>query len=259
MPMNPKVSLEFEKPPIIEVVLGLGLNHSHFDASYFGRYYQLIKNEYFHVTNQPPIAPPNVSNAVDLISIHPRVWFETEDREKLIQLQPDRFHFNWRKQHQQSQVYPSFEKIYRDFQIEYDRYFEWLKSEGFWQDNLVNRFELTYINHLELNDLWKNVKDIGNLITVFNGMQDITKATLRSLQLNTINELNEKERKIFISIKNGQRVNDQSDILVFELTVREPIDDLKEIDDWFGQAHDHIMDHFIACTTNDAQNLWGKK
>ena len=62
-----------------------------------------------------------------------------------------------------------------------------------------------------------------------------------------------------LDVKHGNRVNDQKEVLVLELTVRGPAsDNATAMNAWFGVAHNAIVNSFEKLTTTRAHGIWEK-
>jgi uncharacterized protein (TIGR04255 family) len=72
----------------------------------------------------------------------PRVWFVSEDDQRIIQVQRDRFHFNWRKV-REDDPYPRFESVYSAF-TRHSTAFRDLVQEA--DAFVLEHLELTYVN-----------------------------------------------------------------------------------------------------------------
>jgi uncharacterized protein (TIGR04255 family) len=91
----------------------------------------------------------------------PRVWFVSADDTTLIQLQPDRFLFNWREGRAKAK-YPRFNWILARFRRHFAE-FQRFATDHDLGDLSVTQAELTYINHIHQDDGWSTLADIGNV------------------------------------------------------------------------------------------------
>ena len=73
----------------------------------------------------------------------------------------DAFMFNWRKGSESE--YPHYEAVYKQFHEELDTYQSFLQATFNQKIDVVNRCELTYINIIPQNRVWKTPSDIGKL------------------------------------------------------------------------------------------------
>ena len=76
----------------------------------------------------------------------PRVWFIDPKGHHLLQVQRDRFHYNWKKV-DDADEYPSYEKVIIEFERYLDLFRGFLKAEDVGEINF-RQYELTYVNHI---------------------------------------------------------------------------------------------------------------
>jgi uncharacterized protein (TIGR04255 family) len=77
----------------------------------------------------------------------PRLWFESRDRERLIQLQADRISVNWRLLDGDPTKYPRYSRLRGVFQTQLKRVAAIAKDQG--QHLNVNACEVLYVNPIE--------------------------------------------------------------------------------------------------------------
>jgi uncharacterized protein (TIGR04255 family) len=82
---------------------------------------------------------------------HSRYWFISPSEEELLQFQPDRLLHNWRKVGDKKNAYPRFETLIEKFEKELqtlETYFAKLSPQSL----KITQCEITYINHIEIED-----------------------------------------------------------------------------------------------------------
>src|SRR5690606_13889432 len=70
----------------------------------------------------------------------------SEQGDRLVQIQGDRFLYNW-KRVTSNWPYPSFEKVFKQFETNLMQYIAFLESEAL-KPITYRQFELTYVNHI---------------------------------------------------------------------------------------------------------------
>ena len=241
--------LKFERPPINEIIFGVGLNPDKLNATIFGQFYDQISDEYTKVSNQDPIYPQN--RDMDFSLFYPRVWFETPNKSKLIQVQYDRFHYNWRKF--ENNVYPGYEDVYGNFKTGWDEYTSLLKKENLFHESRVTHLELSYINHVE-----KSVDEMKHIINLLEVPNMDNCGTINNFNL-AISFPLKNDGILIYSIKNGIKKSTNEPIFVLELTTQKKCNSNENFDEWFGKAHDHITDIFHNSLSKKALSEWGHK
>lgn len=89
--------ITFDDPPVREVALGRTfLARPDFLLPYFGDFWSRIKGRYPTTEQSLPIVDP-AEEITDLAAFSPRVFFVAPGSRSLMQLQQNRFHYNWRQ------------------------------------------------------------------------------------------------------------------------------------------------------------------
>jgi uncharacterized protein (TIGR04255 family) len=90
-----------------------------------------------------------------------------EDQRQLIQFQPDRFIYNWRKIGSTSGAdYPRYETIRSRFVEQYQKLKSFLSSQNI-GDIVPNQCEITYVNHIHLEEDEGSVASLGEVIRLW--------------------------------------------------------------------------------------------
>ena len=261
---------EYERPPVAEVVCGAAFSNLHrFLAPHVGLLWERYKPEYSECQEHVPLAiQVEMSGGAQAeIELHevpplPRVWFMEPAGTRLIQVQRERFHHNWRKTTPEDE-YPRHEMVLKLF---YDRLgtFRNFLSENDLGDLEFKQFEFTYVNHLLAGSGWDAVADIGNIFPDFSwrGRKDRAGGQPEGIYWKTVFALPEGSGRLHVTIRNATRITDGQSILYFELTARgigkeSPYDDMRS---WFEMAHDQIVRTFEDLVDIDFQRtFWGRK
>jgi len=258
---------QFSNPPVAEVVYGIQFQALEgWLTTNFGLYWNEIRNDFPRVEDHPPlgkvlaeISPPQ--DSIPMFSLLPpmrRVLFLNDPGNFLIQLQSDRFHFNWRKANE-GEVYPKFEVPFNRFCKEWDRFQLFAKSCSL-PPAKPNVFELTYVNHLGIDG---NVfpRDLWNYLSFFSTTpRSTTQLESSSVAMQIVWPLPNEHGILILDVKHGHRSENNKQVLVMELSARGKASDQSiSLNDWFELAHDSIVTTFEALTTQTAHEIWGKK
>lgn len=163
--------IRFRKPPVVEVVCGVQFSVERpLSAVEPGLYWQTIKDRFPHTEDRPPIAAeieptgPVQELTIELLQAPPlrRTWFLTDDGTNLIQLQGDRFIFNWKRSGEEA-AYPSYGAVIEEFENHLTGFEAFVESRvGAKPD--YRQFELTYVNHIDKSNGLERVGE-GNVLT----------------------------------------------------------------------------------------------
>ena len=149
-----------------------GLNTAH-----LGLAWQKFRKEFPRVETQPPLPrilepdriEPPVSVTLELKKAPPlpRMWFINGDGTRLVQIQGDRFAFNWRRL-DASEQYPRYEQIRSAFLRNLDGFSQFLNEEGF-EDLEPDQVDLTYVNHIPATDKEAGFSPLENHLLLWAG------------------------------------------------------------------------------------------
>jgi len=147
--MTTRGSPKYGSPPVVETVIGVQFPELRgFKSIHFGLYWERIRDRYPQIQDQPRL--PAILAPSTRLHLLPggkpeRAWFISGDDRELIQLQPNRFHLNWRAR--EGAPYPSFEANSRKFFEEFGQLQQFCVDEKIDQPT-PEVWEVTYFNHL---------------------------------------------------------------------------------------------------------------
>ena len=243
--------VNFSNPPISEVVCGVEFNAPAFSSVHFGQYWQIIHERYPQYFDLPPLGDFAIISGLPSLR---RVWFKSTEINQLIQLQSDRFLYNWRREDIR-EPYPRFEKIYQNFINEWDIFKEW------WSGNTSSpifpaRYELTYLNQLDNYFGWNSTEDNYKIFTFkgrrWDGFLSAPNVHVSNLQF----IIPENLGVLFVNTNQGIKAIDQTPITTFELTIRS-IDSSLDINTWFAKSHKFVVRAFLDLTKESIHKEWG--
>ena len=218
----------------------------------------------------PPVLPvvemfPNsiqepqlqVSNRPDLA----RTWFIHEDENQIIQVQRDRFTFNWRKA-KSNQQYPGFSTILKRFETFYNRFCKIL-TELEVGTVTPSQYELTYIDQLFQGAGWNTLDGIGKIFNLFVDSPQLNSfwSGVESLILRTSFRVENLHGRLHLTIGNRVRSSDQKQTLQTDFTVRGFPESVEHtMITWFKSAHDEICRKFACMFSEYIQlEIWERK
>lgn len=239
--------LKMSNPPINEVVFGVIYPAGTVSVVDVGLYWEQLRADFPLVSEHEPIIdlPANIASPF----VAPRTWLQSAEGSRLIQLQSDRFHYNWR-QLDGNEEYPSYAQLKPDFLRSHSAFIEMKRNSGFAVSPI--RFELTYTNIFDKRTGWSSPSDFGRFVKLFTASSfldaqlDAAGANLKYSWPNI--------GSFYVSLKQGVK-QDRTPIGAFELTFKS--NDCSDIEHWFDSAHDSVISAFKALTTEEAHKVWG--
>lgn len=251
----------FDRPPVAEVVCGIRFAPiPGFTTPHVGLLWQQHFIAEFPTTEHKlplGIEPERFFNLDDLL--FPRIWFISSDERSLIQLQKDRFHFNWRRR-ELNDKYPRFPAIFDWFTQRLNQFVSFLQAHSF-EPPAVTTAELTYVNHIPLGEGWNSYADLGNIFRDFcwrkSGHAHLPEPG--KIYWRASFKIGEKT-ELVVRSDAGHRKVDEKELLVLNLTVSGPSEELgTNLRDWFYRAHHHIVWGFVDITDEKMQReVWGR-
>ena len=271
--VTPEKNLEFERPPIVEIALSVHFEHLNgLLAPHFGDIWQEFKNDQFgQIIERLPVPPtiekfpsPQVGEAqvnVGNIPILPRVWFIENNNNRILQVQRDRFTFNWRKI-DGGQQYPGFISVFEDFEGFYNRFCQTITNLGVGSVKPL-QYELTYIDQLIEGESWHTLNGLTDIYNIFLDSQESSSfwSGVESINLRTSFPIEDLQGRLHFGITHGVKRPEQKPMLQTDFMARGfPENAEYPIEAWFKLAHDQILDKFFSVFTEDIQTrIWGRK
>ncbi|MEA5469935.1 TIGR04255 family protein [Spirulina sp. 06S082] len=251
------MKVKFKNPPLKEVVFSVNFETLKFSSVHFGKYWEMIKNEF-------PILPedkiPTSREEDILLSLPPlrRVVFGSEDEQSLIQLQKNNFAFNFR--YKQDCEYPHFPKLLDEFSRHWKSFSDWWKLESGEQIAPPLHCKLTYLNIIDREFGWQESKDNQKIFTVFQKNWQNYPQYPELLNCETRFTLPDGLGYVDVDIQKGQIETDELnkiDAMLFSLTAMSQ-DKPNNLVKWYNQTHDHILQIFSSLIREEIQESWGK-
>lgn len=263
----PDIVRDFSHPPVVETVLGVQFSPiAQFSISHFGLYWATIRDRF----PKSEVAPALDQEREEFSSARTgrmgfrfvteplvRCWFLDNNGNQLVQIQRDRFIFNWRKQ-SGDEVYPRYERLRAIFESEWTHFCSFLKSEGL-NCPEVNQSEVTYVNHIEPDGDWKNFATLNQVFSPWSGQ--LSEPFLPAPDNVTINQsfvIGENKGRLHISLSPVIRAKDGKEVLQFNLTARGgPLSsDTSQILQWLDLGRHWVVQGFTSLTTAKMHDAW---
>lgn len=257
----------YENPPVIEVVCGIHFKPiGNLLAPHLGLLWEKFKGDYPGCQEVAPLAPVieqfgverSTNFEIQELPPLPRIWFIHKNDNGIIQVQRDRFLYNWRKV-RATDEYPRYPKVIEMFKGQLLNLKSFL-SENKFGDLEPLQYEMTYINHIPEGDGWNNLSEIGKILPdyAFRGGIKRFLPSPEMINWRTSFLLPEMVGRMHITIRNAKRKNDGKPIILVDLTVRGIGGDGME--SWFDLARKWIVFGFTDLTGDVVQKtIWRRK
>lgn len=251
----------YKNPPLDEIIGGI-----HFDsikglqAGHLGVLWQKFGPD-FTSTEDHNLLSPISDDEMNYRSLPPlpRVWFVHKDENELIQMQFNRFIYNWRKRRPDDR-YPGYPTFMGNFQEYLSRFQEFLIEQEL-GDFTPRRYELAYIDHILQHEGWETISDLEKVFPNFIAYKGHTTLPpdIRGINWQIAFGLPNDLGQLNLSIRNAQRTIEKDHLLRVEFrAISNPLHG--DMRSWFNDAHDVILDLFSTVISNEIQEkYWGRK
>jgi uncharacterized protein (TIGR04255 family) len=256
----------FERPPITEVVCGVAFETLRgLLAPHLGLLWEKYRPEFSRCQEAVPLLiqiekPEGTLGEAEIVDVPPlpRVQLRNETGDAMIQVQRERFHYNWQKVCLED-AYPRFEAIFALYREKLDIFQSFLSANDL--GTLVARqYELTYVNHILRGDGWDTPADIGTVFPDLVWRRLAGRPEPESVMWRAAFKLPDDLGRLHVSIRSAQRTSDGKDLLLADFTARGIVGtDEEGMAEWFKRAHDSIVVGFEDLTSPTVQkDLWGR-
>jgi uncharacterized protein (TIGR04255 family) len=260
----------YREAPVIETVLSIQFSPlTKLSVPHFGLYWERIRQHFPLNEMKPPIMhivedfPGPQSSPPGGLEEFPnekmvRYWFLTERKDSFVQLQQDRFLYNWQRI-EPSDPYPRYQNIRQNFLVEWNAFLQFLEAEKLPRPE-VDQCEVTYVNHIPYDDGWKTYRELNRVVSYWSGrtsgqwLPDPEKVTI-----NLRYKMPDHLGRLYISLQPVIRARDGVEVLQLNLTARgAPVSSKTEdIFKWLNQGRTWIVEGFTDFITPHMQERWG--
>lgn len=260
---------KYRAPPVIETVLGVEFTRlEKWGIPYFGLLWSQIRDEFPNYEVKPPLGSdieqfdkpkgPPVPQVQILLQPEIRCWFIGADDRTLIQVQGNRFVFNWRKRgvadaypHYDSSIRPAFQRAWQQFA-------EFVDQHQLGQVNVV-QCEVSYINHLEIGKGWDSAADLHEVFPCWLGKTngEFLRAP-ENVGFDVSYRMPDKRGRLRVSMKSAIRHEDGAEILQLTLTARGKPEssEIASVLEWLDMGRKWVVRGFTDFTSENMHTLW---
>lgn len=269
LPPLPPTKVNFERPPVAEVALAVQLAQpATDDALTLGAFWPEIRADYPHLEPQAPLppmsedfeatGPPAIS--FQLLDRPPsgRYWFLSEDRTELVQVQPDRFAFNWRKEPTEA-TYPRYELLRERFFELFSKFVVTCSEHG--RAVTPTWCEVTYINPIEVDteDGWPDLSVVLKRVRAveLHGLTTPEDSTL--IERYRLRRDGDSYGRFYVTANPALRVHDNAPLVMLTLVARgmAATQDTAGVIGFLDEGRDLIVNGFKDMTTDEMHKKWG--
>ena len=265
---------EFASPPVIEVALSVQfVPLTTLTTAQLGLLWGCFRDEFPDTEDQPPL--PHIVEAFDGALIPPptieilsepqlpRCWFKSSSDPLLIQVQRDRFVFNWR-QSGSREPYPRYPTVRERFQQHFRKFERWVSDAGV-GPIVPDQCEVTYVNHIVSDDGKSQGQLVPEIFATWTGLQagallsapeDIGFQIRHRIESPSGHPLG----RLHIRVEPRVEIATGRQLLRLVLTARgaPPTEDLPGILMFFDLGREYIVRGFTEITSEAAHRAWGR-
>jgi uncharacterized protein (TIGR04255 family) len=261
----------FANPPVVEVVLGVQFAAlTNFTSGHLGWFWKrFLDGEWERATDAPTLpdqfetfekrrrAGPAFQVKLDSPARPRRLQIANQAGDRLIQIQPTQFIYNWLKKEGH---YPSFRRVYEEF-ANYFRRFRTFVEEAKLGDVVPNQWEITYVDQIPAGNLWQSPSDWHRILPGLLGPQPgVDGLHLESAGGEWHYEITPAQGRLHISIQQGMTEGEEPALLL-QTTARGSIgkDSAPDLETGLNLGHEVIRRAFLGMTSAEAQAAWGRR
>jgi uncharacterized protein (TIGR04255 family) len=272
--MDKKPIPSFKKPPLVEVAWSVQFADMHWmTASHAGMFWERIRSSFPTCQEQPPLPRQDEPEAL-LAPQRPAVrfstkpplcrqWFISTDNSEIVQLQRDRFCFNWRKI-QPTDAYPRYGHVREQFVRCWRQFGEFVEREGGGAPVSVDLLEMTYVNHILKGEGWSAPGDIGKVFPSITFQQEPEFLDApKTLACQVVYDLPGPRSRLHVTCQHVMlQEPPQTEAFAMELAARGKPEraDEEGMLAWFDNAHEWIVRGFADLTDKTVQSgFWERE
>ena len=262
---------DYNHPPVNEVVLGVQFDTlENFTHVHPGLYWQRIRDDYPKLDFHAPITitkerfdgrgtaevPQPQFLSVPPI---PRCWFLDKSENRLVQLQTERFHHNWKKI-TGNEEYPHYKELFPEFKNRWEGFLKFVYDENLGEIKL-NHWEVTYVNHIYLGEEFKDISDLNRVIPFLSyNTLDGNLASPERINMSMAYTYPENFSRLHIDISNAYRRSDSAPLIQLRLTARGQLtsNDNDKLYKCLDFGHKIIVENFTKLTSSESHKIWGR-
>ncbi len=260
----------FASPPVVEVTCGIQFEElANYNNLMLSDFRQIVKSDYSKVEEHPALQPSfeTFGASDDQIAqpkfeilnspVPSRFFLISSDGANLLQIQKDRFHFNWRKS-SESQFYPRYDAIQKPFQKALSEFQSWTTDAGLGEVR-PTQSEIVYVNRIPLTLDDQEPCGLSDIFDWFEGLEGRTEngSFKFKRKLVDIDAGNSPVGRFYFELDYGTGPGgDREAFLRLTIRGRPTESDISSHLDFIDQGRAIIVQQFARVTSEKARRHW---
>jgi uncharacterized protein (TIGR04255 family) len=276
IPNRNEFSPEYERPPVVETVLGVQFDQiANFGNAQLGPFWKTLDPaEWVSVADAPPLVS-QFEQFGDAVNWQPqlgiqftqvprtRLQIKNKTSDRMIQIQDNRVHFNWLKSGTSS--YPRYAAVRSGFEDSLRRFVDFVSREKIGEIR-PNQWEVTYINNIPKGTVWNAPRDWG-FFRPLGGVPTIANLVDGESFSGEWHFLIPDQRgRLHVQWRHGRapaELPEHQETIWLTLTARGPLgnadDRMQTVVSGLDLGHQTIVNSFRALMSDEANAYWGLK
>lgn len=241
--------IRFKSPPLVELVLGAQFEKPFLSPEVVYQLYRDYFGSKFPTIQEREIVPTTIEklDKETILSVpghfQARKLFVNRANDELIQLQPDKFLYNWRRS-KEGDTYPHFESVYSTFKDNLDLILKIAPNER------INQLEITYVDHIEHPDFKIREFDLSTIFSF------IKLPSIRGIDFKSSFIQPAINSNLYLTIRTAFTNVEKKPFIYVETTCRGFVASMS-VEEWMIKARKSLVDFFLEITTEEAHEKWG--
>jgi uncharacterized protein (TIGR04255 family) len=256
---QPEIRGHFKNPPVSEVACGIGfIPPPRLTGEAISRYRDKISDRYPHCETTAPLPQPDLP-FMFTAAARPGMLFRTAAGNRILQIQPHSFSFNWVRATGGGENPPHFHPAVHALEIELEAFQSHLDDSGIGKIEAFQHFSLKYINHIPRSDGWTTRDELRLFLPDFFAAWPTHTKLREPCDISIKFSQNLEFGRLDVSVGNGQAQKGPEEIFIVEMSVASPPGSkaLDSVRAWFDEANEAIVATFTQLISHDAGKKWG--
>jgi uncharacterized protein (TIGR04255 family) len=271
-------NIKFSAPPIVETALSVQFNSLvGFTAAHAGWFWKEYveklgdgpPNEWKEAAEAVKIpelsekfgaedvwATPSIRFTPGIVS--PRIQLIRGDGERMLQVQDNRFILNWRKR---ASAYPSFQILLPEFRNMLSA-FESFCSEAGFGTPVYNFWEVAYVDQIKKGTLWDSARNLNRIFPALTtppvSDRHAPQSDDETISADWRFSLTNRRGRLYIQLRQSRLQPSNEEIIQLTTTARGDVSETHSWEQGLNFGHDALRETFLAITSTEAQEYWGK-